>query len=1250
MVKFSKKASFASDNCSYLWNFISKPAILSHFEVMNKICFQFTLIFLSLFNPSFAQSKTEKYPSLLWEITGNGLSRPSYLFGTMHVSNKMVFHLSDSFYYAIRNSDAVALELNPDLWQDQMVRMDKLKDNYQDFVKLAGNDYMYENTFRIEDYQDELKLALQTEPTVVNSLLYRSYKAKEDFEEDTFLDLYIFQTGRKLGKKAAGVENYYESERLVLEAYADMAKEKKKRTIDIDADLLNNISEKLQNAYRRGDLDLMDSLDLLIERSDAFREKFLYRRNEIQANSIDSIIRTTSLFAGVGAAHLPGERGVIELLRKKGYTLRPIKMTDKDALQKNRVDSLKVSVVFQKKISDDKFYSVDVPGDLYKVSQDYYDLDRRQYADMSNGSYYMVTRVKTHAAFLNQSEDNVLQKIDSILYENIPGKIISKKNITRDHYKGFDIYSKTRIGDLQRYNIFVTPFEILIFKMSGKENYVQGSEADCFFSSITLKEYTNTPLDFMPVQGGFSIQLPQAPSVYHNENDDENRWEYESIDTTTGNAYLVMKRSIYNYDFIDQDSFDLSLIESSFHNPELFEKQISRRMITQDGRQGLEVKEQLKNGSYITAKYFINGPDYYVIAAKSPKGGKGYDEYLNSFKFKPYNYPPSKLYTDTFLRSSVMSPVIPEMDTAMRKLMEQASEDAMNGNNASGFISYWPKAKRGIFKSDSTGQMISVRVQEYPVYYYIKDSAKFWKNEINNLLNKQEMYAANTKYFSRDGFSGAQVLIKDTGSAREIQHLLILKNHFLYTITTMGDTLHDEGIFINSFLESFKPNQPAEGRNLYNSRLSVFFNDLFSSDSATQNKAQQSIGNVYYGVPGIPLIIDAMKRINISDKKYFEVKSRLIAELGYIKDSTSDILVQDLKNIYEQTADTSLFQNEVIKSLVRLKTKSSYHLLKEILLKDPPVFENKYEYSNIFENLDDSLSLTANLFPELLRLTSLDDYKEDIIDLFATLVDSGFVKPKIYKNYFPNIYIDAKVALKKQRSKDEKKMRALRKKNDDDDPVRLYNYGSKSSSLQDYSTLLMPFYEKEKNVRDYFAGLLASNDDEVRSAAAVLMIRNGKAVADSILISLAKDDKNRTDLYYKLEQSGHADRFPSQYKTQYLITRSLLTNENKYDKLDSMVFLSKQSCNIKGKTGYVYFYKYRVKKEDQWKIALTGLQPLNEDEVNGDDELSILTSTRLKDNEPVDDQLNEELKKALFRFHKSAKFFYGNNGNAPLLR
>ena len=85
---------------------------------------------------TFAQtSKSSKYPSLFWEISGNGLKKPSYLFGTMHVSNKMAFHLSDSFYNAIKNTDMVALELNPEFWQKDMVKMGAAQQQLENFYK-----------------------------------------------------------------------------------------------------------------------------------------------------------------------------------------------------------------------------------------------------------------------------------------------------------------------------------------------------------------------------------------------------------------------------------------------------------------------------------------------------------------------------------------------------------------------------------------------------------------------------------------------------------------------------------------------------------------------------------------------------------------------------------------------------------------------------------------------------------------------------------------------------------------------------------------------------------------------------------------------------------------------------------------------------------------------------------------------------------------------------------------------------------
>ena len=164
---------------------------------MNRIVLSLSLVCFLFFTSAAQKSKPSKYPSLMWEITGKGLKKPSYLFGTMHVSSKMVFHLSDSFYHAIKSCDAVSLELNPETWQPEMFRMEQAQRDVQSYLVQSNNDYLNEKSFQFEDYIDNLKRALSEEPTQVNGLLYRTYQSQADFEENTYLDLYIWQTGSR---------------------------------------------------------------------------------------------------------------------------------------------------------------------------------------------------------------------------------------------------------------------------------------------------------------------------------------------------------------------------------------------------------------------------------------------------------------------------------------------------------------------------------------------------------------------------------------------------------------------------------------------------------------------------------------------------------------------------------------------------------------------------------------------------------------------------------------------------------------------------------------------------------------------------------------------------------------------------------------------------------------------------------------------------------------------------------------------
>ncbi len=1210
-----------------------------------------TILALFIFLPAALKAQQEepkKYQGLLWEISGNGLTKPSYVFGTMHVSNKLAFHLSDSFYYALKQVDAVALELNPDLWQSQMVRLAKLNDNYSEFVQAAGNDFVTENSFKIDHYENTLKAALSTEPPVVNSLLYRSYKTRDDFEEDTFLDLYIFQAGRKLGKAAAGVEDYYESEKLVMEAYRDMANEKKKKTVDLDGESMASIMQKLQQAYRYGDLDLMDSLDNVIERSPAFREKFLYKRNEIQADAIDSILKHRSLFAGVGAAHLPGDRGVIEILRKKGYTLRAVKMADRDAEQKDAINKLKVPVSFTTQHAEDSFYKVDVPGPLYALKNGYQELDRTQYADMTNGAYYLVTRIKTYATFVNQ-QASVHKKIDSLLYEFIPGTILSKKLIVKNGYDGYDINNRTRRGDLQRYNIYVTPFEVIVFKMSGKGDYVSGDEASRFFNSIKLKEYSNTDHYFSPAQGGFKIKVPHTPHSYFNHMAD-GRWEYEAVDQRTGDALLLMKRSVYNYDFLGSDSFDLAMIETSFRSSEYFANQISRKHTVVNGYPALVVKEKLKDGNIINAAFVIQGPHYYVFAQRSKSPSDKGHGFINDISFVPFVYDDARLYTDSFLLVNTRTPVQPEIDNSIRSIIEKTAEDAANGNNSNGYISYWKKNKNGLFASKLTGEMVSVRVQEYPKYFSIRDSAKFWKNEIDDYLGDEDMLLRSKTWFSNpDGSRGYQLQLSDTGSSRMIERMLLLNGRYMYALSTVTDTMSRKSTFLQEVFSSFRSHQSVKPQDLYENKLSVFFSDLFSADSALHKRAQQAIPNIYFGSKGAPALYNAINRLTISDRNYFDSKSKLIAEFGYIKDSVTEEIPQLLKKVYLQTSDTSLFQNEAMMALARLKTRESFMILKDLIASDPPIFDNDNEYENLFDHLGDSLRLSKILFPQLLQLLTLKDYKEHVTDLLVTLVDSGYMKPGDYENYFSGMYVDAKVAWKKQQAAEEKIMESNNRKDaiSDEEVVVVEDYSGSGDSytLHDHAVLLMPFYDSNKNVRQYFARLLSSKDDLVRLKAAVLLLRNKRDVPDSILNGLAASDKHRGILYDKLEQVKRLDRFPAKYKNQLDLARSYMLMQSDGPQMDSVAFLKKLPASVKGKTGMVYFFKYRQKKTEDWKIGMSGLQPLSAKDVSANDVLASLTDKRLLVNEPLDDQLQKQLKKKVFPFYSSGKNFYREENN-----
>ena len=1193
-------------------------------------------------SPKAQEHPGKKYPALLWEITGNGLTKPSYLFGTMHVSSKLVFHLSDSFYLDIKSSDIVALELDPQLWQDQLFRFENMESNLRFYTQGSPNDFVNEKSFQLERYDDRLKSALSDEPTIINGLLYRTYRTRADFEEDTYLDLYIYQTGRKLGKQATGVENYFQTERLVMEAAQDMMKDRKKKTPDMDGETAYDIERKTQEAYRQGDLDLLDSLEKVMEPSEAYMEKFLYRRNEIQAASIDSIVQKHSLFVGVGAAHLPGRRGVIELLRKKGYTLRAVVMPDRDATRRDDIDKIKVPVSFSNFTADDSAFTVSVPGILHRRPESHGIDDSWQYADMSNGAYYMIGRVNTHSSFLGEKDEAILKKIDSLLYENIPGKILKKTEITRSGYRGFDITGRTRRGDLQRYNILVTPYEIWVFKMSGTSNYVDGTEADQFFNSIRIR--SNTPAgwaDFSPARGGFSVRLPQIPRQDQDLSgiDGMARWEYEATDTATGDAFLIWKKTVQNYRFLEEDTADLAVMEESFRLSDWISRPLSRKTGTYNGHACLDAVYQAKDGSWIRARFLIYGADYYVLAAHGHSKDKSFTGFFDSFAFTPYRYPDFRNYVDTFMHIAVTTPMVPDVDAGMRRIIERATSEEFL-NSLPDYNNYWPHPRTALFQDDSTGEAVFVSVESFPKYYYPRDTATFWTDEMNEKRLSQDMIVSSRQPFYHDSIFGYRYTLTDTNTARNIHTWIFLKNNQLFRILSLNDSTDTSSEFFRRFYATLRTVGPTSGPSVFASKLDAFFKDFYSSDSLTTQRARDAIPNVYFGPAGVPDLLQAINTLPYNGKDYFETKTKLINELGYINDSIAiGPVVEGLHQIYQRAGDTSTIQNAVFKALAHHKTRAAYDLLKRLMVQDPPIFENGTDYTYLFQDLGDSLALARILFPELLQLASVDDYKGNIQALLSGLVDSGYVRGSDYESYFSQIWFDARIQWKKQEGRDEKK---LQKKEDDTDDNSSDNNAddTNGNDLGDYGILLAPFYDKNPNIPRFFDKMLTSKDASLRLNTAILLLRNNRPVADSILRNLAASDTYRSDLYQQLTTIDRADLFPKQYRNQLDMARSLLASSHGSNGLADIQYITKRKIQFKQSKGFVYFFKYKPGHDDDWQIGISGIQPSDPDTVNTTTEFVTLTGKKLKPGIPINTQIDDQLRKLTFSKRKSAVNFY----------
>jgi hypothetical protein len=290
-----------------------------------KLIFAWIAGLLSLFTHTAtqAQNTTGDGKSLLWSISRKGMAKPSYLFGTIHMICVDDYLWTKTMKESLDNTDKVCFEMDLD---DPAVMMQVATGLMQtNGKKLADyftpDDYAIMKKYVHDSLGMDIAMFESMKPVALQSIIGSSGLncSNPISYEDS-----IMKTAQRANKEILGLETPQEQ----LDALESIPTDTVvKQLMDELMQTSGNDSEYAQliNAYKAQNLPLLYKLITSGKELGEDMGVFLDQRNKKWIARMTDKMKDSSIFFAVGAGHLWGESGVINLLQQAGYIVKPVK-------------------------------------------------------------------------------------------------------------------------------------------------------------------------------------------------------------------------------------------------------------------------------------------------------------------------------------------------------------------------------------------------------------------------------------------------------------------------------------------------------------------------------------------------------------------------------------------------------------------------------------------------------------------------------------------------------------------------------------------------------------------------------------------------------------------------------------------------------------------------------------------------------------------------------------------------------------
>lgn len=1091
------------------------------------------LICLVLACTALVSYSQEHYPkTLLWRISGKGLTQPSYLFGTMHLNDKRLFDFGDSVYNAIERSAGLAIEVNPDELCAYYVN--QLFDELENSKKLE--DILNDKDYKQYSKQLSKKFDKPADEITARDIVKEKNKWMQDLiekgEMPTFVDAYLFNIARRQGKWLGGIEDMSDQSGL-LEDLVDRS--------DIVYLLANDSSVSKENnselnnmidVYINQDLDRI-AASYESPSSAKTKDLLLTRRNIKMARRIDSLVALRTMFLAIGAAHLPGDSGVIHLLQNRGFTVEPVFSSKKIPAKEYKFDEVQLPWVTVKDEQD--LYKVEMPANPASVKLMGM-MEMKFLFDIFNMSGFCTMAVVNPGHSVNK--DTLMDQLTQRMFSG--QQIQPPTNIMKDGVRGKE-YIQKQEGSHIRLQVFAGEKVVYVAVLASvKKDAVTSADADKFFKSFTINKVQPVATGmrtFTDSIMGITINTPSP--ITHNkqfstqDNDSYKITAFTGMDIGTGSYTMLFSREVKPGYYILSDT---SVYEEFYTNLERQYDQIKKEEVTIQGLKAAMVTGRNMKQHEIFAKALSvvkNNRNIMlmVIGDSSNILGNKIDNIFNSLRFVDQ---PVTTWT------TYKTPDNNSMAWAPTDFRYHEDESKMH------LISY----------DTATATTFFITPDTIAQYYWIKNDSAFWAEALDKEFEGTVLYE---KSVQNGNVPGKEYMWRKGNVYTRIR--ILPSGNIIYKVFIVGGKELLESANASKFFESFRLLSPHTKPIYLESKAKQLLEDLQHTDSAKRVLAFASLETAPYTKADLPLLHEALFK-SYPEPYYPDASFSVNERLGEIISSLNDhSTIAFLEGQYATlTGEKAAMKPLLLTTLAQMRTKQSYEVFAKLVTTAVPSEMPGYLLTSA---LKDSLALTAGIYPSLQQhLAKTPVFGPIVADLGLILIDCGFINKSEVQKAEADFLQSAGTWVETLRQSDSLQWKVYRMLS----LIGSFNTPASNQMLQEFVHAKSNYFKQEM---------------------AMLLLKNKQPVPAVVFDNIAADREQRSSLYDALKELKKINLFPKKYKTQSLIAESDMYNAAIDDIMpDAMDFLRLQKATYKGK---VYnFYLYKITYGDETYLGIAG--------------------------------------------------------------